>query len=525
MLTRRTLAVISLPPLFAGRAHSRPRPSVLRVVPEFDLATLDPIVTTALTPLQHGYMIYDTLFAMDASYQPQPQMVGGYNASRDGASFEFELRDQLRFHDGTPVSARDCVASVRRWGTRDVMGRLLLSRTAELVATGERTFRLCLSAPFPLVLHALAKMTASPCFIMREQDAMSDPSIPITTAIGSGPFRYNARDRLAGALFAYDRNDLYVPRAEAPNGYSGGKAARAERVEFHVIPDPQTRVSALRRDEVDVIPSPPVELLATLKDDPEIDVSVSNRQAWTVYLRPNQLFPPFDALAARQALAALVDRTAALTAAVGDPEYWQECRSFVGCDQAADRQAGSLPDLAQAADLLAKAGYRGEPLVMLDPVDDPAFHGLTEVTAQQLRLAGVRVAMRSLDTATFLADRASQRRPGDGGWNLFHTRSLTVDLVNPLTNFPLASPCGSVGGMRQGWYGWPCDPVLEARREDWLNAPDDAARASALRAIEAQAASSLPFIPFGQIRLPLVRRRTLTGLIDMPVSVYWNVAV
>ena len=524
MLTRRTLAAISLPPLLPGRPNSRPRPSVLRVVPEFDLATLDPIVTTALMPLQHGYMIYDTLFATDSAYRPQPQMVGGYSASRDGASYEFELRDQLRFHDGTSVSARDCVASVRRWGARDVMGRLLLSRTADLVATGERTFRLRLSAPFPLVLHALAKMAASPCFVMREQDAMTDPSIPITTAIGSGPFRYNARDRLAGALIAYDRNGSYVPRAEPPNGYSGGKVARVERVEFHVIPDPQTQVGAIRRDEVDMVPPPPVELLATLKDDPEIDVSVSNRQAWTVYLRPNHLFPPFDALAGRQALAALVDRSAALTAAAGDLEYWRECRSFVGCDQA-DRQAAALPDLAQAADLLAKAGYRGEPLVMLDPVNDPAFHGLTEVTAQQLRRAGVQVAMRSLDTATFLADRASQRRPGDGGWNLFHTRSLSIDLVNPLTSFPLASPCDSVGGMRQGWYGWPCDPVLEARREDWLSAPDDAARASALRAIEAQAMRSLPFIPFGQMLLPVVRRRTVTGLIDMPVTVYWNVAV
>src|ERR1700737_4813003 len=89
---------------------------VLKFVPQADLRILDPITTTAYITRNHGYMIYDTLFATDAKFQTQPQMVDKYELSSDKLTYTFTLRDGLKFHDGTPVRSADCIASIDRIG-------------------------------------------------------------------------------------------------------------------------------------------------------------------------------------------------------------------------------------------------------------------------------------------------------------------------------------------------------------------------------------------------------------------------
>ena len=92
-----------------------------------DLKILDPIWTTAYITRNHGYMIYDTLFAIDANGQIKPQMVDKYELSADKLTWTFTLRDGLQWHDGAPVTAEDCVASIKRWGARDAMGQKLMT--------------------------------------------------------------------------------------------------------------------------------------------------------------------------------------------------------------------------------------------------------------------------------------------------------------------------------------------------------------------------------------------------------------
>src|SRR3979409_2002545 len=77
--------------------------TVLRAVMSSDLKILDPIWTTAYIARNHGYMIYDTLFAMDAKGEVRPQMVEKYEVSRDNLTYTMTLRDGLVWHDGRPV--------------------------------------------------------------------------------------------------------------------------------------------------------------------------------------------------------------------------------------------------------------------------------------------------------------------------------------------------------------------------------------------------------------------------------------
>ena len=78
----------------------------LKFIPQADLRSLDPIWTTAYITRNHGYMIYDTLFAVDAKFQVKPQMVDKWEISSDQLTYTFTLRDGLKFHDGQPVRAR-----------------------------------------------------------------------------------------------------------------------------------------------------------------------------------------------------------------------------------------------------------------------------------------------------------------------------------------------------------------------------------------------------------------------------------
>jgi len=97
--------------------------TTLRVVKHSDLKIVDPIWTTAYITRDHGYMIYDTLFATDANNQIKPQMVEKFDLSADKLTYTFTLRSGLLWHDGKPVTAEDCVASIKRWGAKDAMAR------------------------------------------------------------------------------------------------------------------------------------------------------------------------------------------------------------------------------------------------------------------------------------------------------------------------------------------------------------------------------------------------------------------
>src|SRR6202008_1350354 len=114
----------------------------LKFIPQADLRILDPIATTAYITRNHGYMVYDTLFAIDEKFQVKPQMVDKWEVSKDGLTYTFSLRDGLKFHDGAPVKSADCIASIERWSKRDALGQKLAEATESWTAAADKTFKL-----------------------------------------------------------------------------------------------------------------------------------------------------------------------------------------------------------------------------------------------------------------------------------------------------------------------------------------------------------------------------------------------
>src|SRR4029450_12976809 len=111
-------------------------------------------------------MVHATLFTRDEKGQSNPQMVDKWTASKDARKWSFTLRDGLKFHDGQPVTAEDCVVSLKRWSQRAPLGQFFMAATERLQATDQKTFVLELGKPFGLVLEALAKPSAVVPFIL-----------------------------------------------------------------------------------------------------------------------------------------------------------------------------------------------------------------------------------------------------------------------------------------------------------------------------------------------------------------------
>src|SRR6187401_2018601 len=108
--------------------------TTLKVVMHSDVKIVDPIWTTAYITRNHGYMVYDTLFAMDEKGEIKPQMVEKYDESADKKTYTFTLREGLLWHDGKPVTADDCIASIRRWGAKDALGQKLMTFVESMTA-------------------------------------------------------------------------------------------------------------------------------------------------------------------------------------------------------------------------------------------------------------------------------------------------------------------------------------------------------------------------------------------------------
>ncbi|MBY0335241.1 MAG: ABC transporter substrate-binding protein [Acetobacteraceae bacterium] len=498
--------------------------TTLRFTPQQDLITLDPVTTTAYVTRNHGYMVYDTLYGMDADFQATPQMVEGHRVEQDGLLWELRLRDGLLFHDGERVLARDCVASIRRWARRDPFGETLMAATAELSAPDDRTIRFRLNRPFPQLPIALGKASVPVCAMMPERLANTDPFRQVTEFVGSGPFRFLADERVPGAHVAYRKFERYVPRASGtPTWTSGPKVVHFDRIEWRVMPDPATATNALLANERDWQEYAYHDLLPLLRRNRQIRIEVLDRTGFVSMLRINHTQPPFDNPAIRRALWGAVDQTACMQALVGANEtsLFQVPLGFFGPGTPLATDAGLDPlrgprHYDRVREALQAAGYRGEPVVVMVPSTSQPNLAVGPVVVDQFRRAGLNIEIFSIEFNAMLQRRNRRDPVAAGGWSGFVTNWAGMDWLNPAGHFSLR------GNGDAGWPGWPTMPRMEALRDSWFTAPDLAAQQAIAREMQLEAMREVPFYPLGQYLQPTAWRTSLTGILP-GFATFWNV--
>jgi peptide/nickel transport system substrate-binding protein len=490
----------------------------LKVVPQSDIVLLDPVFGTASISNIAGLMIYESLFSWDSRLQPKPQMVASWNVSPDGLGWQFTLRPGLRFHDGQAVTTADVIASLQRWMYFDGGGARLAAATTSMDPIDANSFRITLKHPFPSMLATLAASPSRFAAIMRAKD-LTEPRKQITTAIGSGPFRYLPDQRVSGARVAWERNPDYVPRAEPPDGMAGGRVVKVDRVEWVVLNDDATIAAALQAGEVDFVERPSQDLVPMLAKNDHIRIDRLNPIQDQTMLRANNLLPPFNDVRARQALNYVIDQGDEMMSAFGDAANWARCNSFFVCGGPYGTEAGAEgfhQDFARARALLAEAGYKGEKLVFIASHDN-ANGVMSEVAADAMKKAGMNIDMVWSDWASVVGRALKQDPVSQGGWNLRVTSSPGPSTANPATNVGVDMSC-----TRRNFSGWPCDEEAEKLRVAFIDA-DDASRPAILDRLHRRLAEMAPYRVLGQFSSPVAYRSNVAGVLKSPVVVYWNI--
>jgi peptide/nickel transport system substrate-binding protein len=505
----------------AGGAGPAAAQSTLRVVMHSDLKIIDPIWTTAYIVRNHGYMVYDTLFAMDAKGEIKPQMLDKYDVSADKLTYTLTLRDGLLWHDGKPVTSEDCVASIKRWAAKDSMGQKMMSFVKDLTVVNAKTFRIVLKEPTGLVLSALGKPSSNVPFMMPKRVADGDPNTQLSEPVGSGPFVFKRDEWKPGDKAVYVKFDKYKPRAEAPSGLAGGKIAKVDRVEWRAIPDHQTAINALLADEIDYIESPPHDLYPVLKQDRNVKLVNLNPLGNQYTFRFNVLHKPFDNVKVRQAVFHAFNQEDFLKAVIGDPAYYKPCKSFFPCGSpmaSTKGMDGLLESNAQKAQaLLKEAGYDGTPIVLMHSTDLAVLANLAPVAKSLLEKAGFKVDMQSMDWQTLVARRAKKDPPTAGGWHAFLTSWVAGDILNPVMMGFMNAACD------KAMFGWPCDKEIESLRDQFARETDPAKQKAIAEAVQVRETHYPTHLPLGQWYGAAAVRTTVSGMLEAPVTVFWNV--
>jgi peptide/nickel transport system substrate-binding protein len=518
-LATATVTAATALPRFAIAQSARTR--TLRFVPQANLTLLDPIFTTALVSVNHGWAIYDMLFSVNRQYEIRPQMAEGYSLSDNGRTYLIKLREGLKFHNGEPVRAQDCAPSLQRWAMRETIGQSLNKAVDVWGVQDDRTLKITLKYPLPIFLDAIARGAASVPFIMPEHVAKTDPYKQITDYTGSGPFRFIKDQFVPGSSVLYLRHEGYVPRSEPADWTSGGKVAHFDRLEWHVIPDPATATAALRSGEVDWCDQVQPDLVPVLRKHPDVAIGSSNPLGFNGVLRFNHLHPPFDNVGVRRAVMMAVNQTDYLTAITGnDASASRICKSFMPCGMQYGKELGTaaMPgDLDRARAALKAAGYASEKVVIINPTDFATIAPMGDVTYDLLKQLGMNVEIVTTDWGTVTQRRASKEPIAKGGWSILHTWAPS-NVISNVVEHPFLRGLGGTG-----WFGWYRDEETERLAEAWLQAETQEDRVAITDLIQARAFETVPAIPLGQFQIRTAYRKNLTGIIEATGAFPWNV--
>ena len=494
----------------AAPTIARATTSTLKHIPISDPTSLDPVWTTGDPTRNFSLAVYDTLYGNDASFTPQPQMAAGHTLSADKRTWTITLRDGLKFHDNAPVTAADCVASLRRWIQVDPFGVIVARYVDSFAAPNDKTLVIRLKQPFALIPTALALYSSC---IMPAHQVPANPRDQITTAIGSGPFVYKASERVPGAKVVFEKFAGYVPRSSGtPSFMAGPKVAHFDRVEWTVITDSATSAAALESGEQDWWAFPDIDLLATLRATGKIRTRITDVTGEVGCLRFNWLYPPFDKPEIRRLVLRAMNQKEVMAAVAGsEPSIIKtDVGLFVpGTPMASTTGVAVTHGVKDPASLkpeLEKAGYKGEKITVLVGANIPIINSEGLVAVDVLKKMGFNVELDELDFGTVIQRRASQKPPAQGGWNIFFTFLGGIGNIMPLANPAIE------GNGRKAWYGWPTMPAMDKLAADWMNAPDVAAQQKICEQMQHLLWQDVPYVPLGMYQQPTAYRTYLKDI-------------
>lgn len=479
-----------------------------------DPQTLDMAQNSGALTIYVAQNVFEQLFTVDKTFTPQPMLASGYTVSPDGLTYTIALRQGVTFHNGKPMTSADVVASLERWEQVSGGGKLVAADVATLTATDPSTVQIVLKKRRYSLINDLANYIQGaiivPADIARAAGTkpMSDDQI-----IGTGPFKLASYTH--GQRIVLEKNPAYSSRTEKDwGGFAGAKQAYADRIEFRFISDPTQQLNGLQTGQFQWAQAVSPDQYTTIKDNPSLNVTVSDGgQVNTVLLNHNAA-SPFANLAARQAMNMLIDKRAMATAAFGPDVVWSPLSGsmVLAVDKPMFSDAGtdvySKLDPQGAKALFAQAGVTPDkPIRIATTQTYPRFYQMAVVMQAELEKIGLKAQVDVYDFPTMI-DRLTSEPTS---WDI------------SMTGFG-----GTVGSPSQVLYLTPTWPgeyrsdAMNALLDNYDEATTPQEASAVVAQIQQKIWDEIPVIAIAPNRNLLVSSSKLKDLSTFNPAIFWN---
>jgi peptide/nickel transport system substrate-binding protein len=467
---------------------------------EANVNSLDMMTSSAISTRNVAMNVFETLVTRDDGSSPIPELADNITVSPDGLSYTFKLRQGVKFHNGKALSTADVLASYERYKKISIQ-RNTFDNVDHWDVPDAATFVIHLKQVQPTFIEQLSSF-AVPIVIIPAEDR-DDPPQQLKT-IGTGPWQLV--ESVPGGAVTLKRFDGYSPNThyEDKTGFGGYKQACFDRVVFRIVTEPGARVAGMQTGELQGVEDLPTKSLAALKADKNITL-IPLENWWIQIAYPNTSVPPTDNLMFRKAVQAALNMDEIMDAAT-DGNY----RLNVGFQYPnqptytdAGKETYNLHDAALAKQYLEKAGYKGEPLILLTNKDYTSMYNAALVMAEQLKAIGVNAQLKMVDWPTSIA----MRQKWDSGWNFFFTGWGTEPSLGVVPTMQVLVPSNPVYIPKPGAE----DPELAADFKDMLSLPTPEGRQAAFARMQKHTLENVYVLPFGSLTKVQAVRSNVKG--------------
>ncbi len=502
-------AVAGLVPEEGRAAPEKPvRGGTLRVATIGDPPTVDIHQTTAVIAEQVTQEIYETLFALDSSWQPQPLLARGAQWSRENTRLTIPLRTDVVFHNGAAMTSADVVASLTRWMRLAALGQTVAPKVKAVVAPDPHTVVIDLHEPVGALVALLANPNNMPAIMPKTLiDQYGDK--PITAPVGTGPYRF--QEWRPDAYLRVVRFDRYRPVSAPPSGYAGRRVAYLDEIRFIPVPEANTRLAGMQSGQYDFALQLPEDQYAQVTATPSLVPLIVKPYAWATFVF-NKRKGLFSTPKARMAFLKALSNQPIMQAAFGPQEFWSVQSPTIAYGAFTDNTTGANvfnhQDVSGAKALLQEVGYDGKPFTFMVTKDYDFMYSSALVAKGQLEAVGFKVNLQVVDWATLV-----QRRNNPDLYDVFTTGFV----------FSPADPTAQDVFVSSKWPGWWVNEKKEAALAEYTRSVALQKRRAAWSQIQALVYQDVPVIKLGDYYLLNVMQQWVKGFQNTPNLFFWNV--
>lgn len=356
-----------------------------------------------------GYNIYEPLFAMNENFEPTPVLAESYEVSDDGMVYTIKLRQGVKFHNGDEMNADDVVASLTRWLQVSPKAKTLIDGSI-FEKVDDYTIKMTVNEPSSDIMMILASPIQFGAIYPKEVVEAAGTDM-ITDFIGTGPYKLDEwkQDQYVKLV----KNEDYQASPDASTGLAGVKSCATPTLYFDVVTDTSTRIAGIQSGEYDIAEEIPADNYAQLAQNPDLSMSVQRGGTLNLFLNTTEGIMANQDM--RQAVLAALNCDDILMASYGDPDLYSTDPGWCvptdaqwGTDAGKEYYNQNNPE--KAKELLQKAGYNNEKLVLVTTPDYAEMYNATLVVQEQLKQVGINAEIESYDFSTFMEHRANPKQ-------------------------------------------------------------------------------------------------------------------